>query len=129
MWRQEPPNHSASPQGRPNSERSSALNPFEALVAIIAIVTVGGVVTSIVATIGKALSRSAAPHQLSGGSSQVGSGEQESAREAIAELSGRLERLEEERDFYKELLDSPARRREIRPPDMEGDASDTAGRS
>ena len=110
-------------------ERSSALDPFQALVAIIAIVTAGGVVSTIVSTIGKALSRPAAPEELTGDSSQIVSAEQESTREAIAQLSSRLERLEEERDFYKDLLDSPAMRREIPPPDAEEDASDTAGRS
>ncbi len=55
--------------------------------------------------------------------------EQESTRAAIEELSERLERLEEERDFYKDLLDSPSRPREIHPPDTEEDASDAAGGS
>ena len=121
------------PAGRPSSERSSALDPFEALVAIIAIVTTGGVVSRIVSVIGKALSRRAAPRELPGDSPQVVSGEQESTRDAIAQLSGRLERLEEERDFYKDLLDSPAMRREIRSshsePEAEKDDSDAAGGS
>ena len=99
------------------------------MVAIIAIVTAGGVVSSIISTIGKVFSRPAAPLEPPRDSPQVGSGEQESARDAIAQLSSRLERLEEERDFYKDLLDSPAMRREIRAPDTEGDVSDTAGRS
>ena len=85
--------------------------------------------SSIVSTIGKVFSRPAAPLEPPPDSSQVGGGEQKSARDAIAELSSRLERLEEERDFYKDLLDSPALRREIRPPDTAEDASDTAGRS
>ena len=103
------------------------------MVAIIAIVTAGGVVSRIVSVIGKALSRRAAPRELPEDSPQVVSGEQESTRDAIAELSGRLERLEEERDFYKDLLDSPAMRREIRSsdsePEAEEDASDAVGRS
>ncbi len=87
----------------------------------------------IIAVIGKAFSRPAAPLEPSADSPQIVSGEQDSAREAIAELSGRLERLEEERDFYKDLLESPATRRAIPPPDSEPeaerDASDPAGRS
>ena len=130
---EDPSHHSASPGGCPNSERSSALDPFQALVAIIAIVTVGGVVSRIISVIGRAFSRPAAPLKPSADSPQIVSGEQDSAREAIAELSGRLERLEEERDFYKDLLDSPATRREIAPPDSEPeaerDASDPGGRS
>ena len=118
--------------GRPSSERSSALDPFQALVAIIAIVTGGGVVSTIVTTIGKALRRPP-PQELPGDSPQAVSVEQESTREAIAELSSRLQRLEEERDFYKDLLDSPAMRREIGPPqaeaDAEKDAADAAGGS
>ena len=45
------------------------------------------------------------------------------------DLSGRLARLEEERDFYKDLLDAPGDRREIGPPGVEGDASDTSASS
>ena len=39
----------------------------------------------------------------------------------IEDLGGRLNRLEQERDFYKELLDSPARPREISPPEARED--------
>ena len=105
------------------------MDPFQALIAIIAIVTAGGVLSRIISVVGKAVSRPVEPRQLPGDSSQGGSGEHESTRAAIDDLSGRLARLEEERDFYKDLLDSPARRREIRPPNTEEDASDTAGRS
>ncbi len=66
------------------------------------------------------------PPALPKDSSQAGSVEQESTRAAIEALS---ERLEEERDFYKDLLDSPSRPREIRSPDTEEDASDVAGGS
>jgi len=38
---------------------------------------------------------------------------------------GRLERLEEERDFYRDLLDSPVTRGEIPPPAEEAEAADT----
>ena len=36
-------------------------------------------------------------------------------RDTMADLSGRLERLEEERDFYKDLLEPEAARRELPP--------------
>ncbi len=45
--------------------------------------------------------------------------ELESIRDTMHDLSGRLQRLEEERDFYKDLLEAPRGRREIPPP--EGD--------
>ena len=53
--------------------------------------------------------------------------ELERIRETVDDLGGRLLRLEEERDFYKELLDSPRSRGTISPPDMGEDASDPAG--
>lgn len=40
----------------------------------------------------------------------------DSLRDEIADLGARLHRLEEERDFYKELLDSPDERRSLTPP-------------
>ena len=36
-------------------------------------------------------------------------------RDTMADLSGRLERLEEERDFYKALLEPEIARRELPP--------------
>ena len=114
-----PSTHFGTPAGRPNSERSSTLNAFVALVSIILIVTAGGVLSTLISTIGKVLGSRAAARELPGDSSQVGSGEHEGNRDTIEDLSSRLERLEEERDFYKDLLDSPKGRREIRPPDTE----------
>ena len=40
-------------------------------------------------------------------------------RDAMHDLSGRLQRLEEERDFYKDLLEAPKGRREISAPESE----------
>ncbi len=57
--------------------------------------------------------------------SPQGGGELEGIRAAMDGVLGRLDRLEEERDFYKDLLDSPGNRREIPPPALEEDASDT----
>jgi hypothetical protein len=41
--------------------------------------------------------------------------EVERMREAVEELAERVGRLEEERDFYRELLDSPGRRESLGP--------------
>ena len=38
-------------------------------------------------------------------------------RETLGDLSGRVERLEQERDFYKDLLEPPSSSRELPPPD------------
>ncbi len=46
-------------------------------------------------------------------------------REAIDGVIGRLERLEEERDFYRDLLDSPTTQGEIPPPGAEAEGADT----
>jgi hypothetical protein len=46
-------------------------------------------------------------------------------REALEGVIVRLDRMDEEREFYKDLLDSPGARREISPPPAEEDASDT----
>ena len=39
----------------------------------------------------------------------------------VDNLSGRLERLEEERDFYRDLLEAPDPARKIRPPTGENE--------
>ncbi len=84
--------------------------------------------STLISTIGKVLSSRAAARELPSGPSQAGSeGDGEMTRSVIDELSGRIERLEEERDFYKDLLDAPAGRPEISPP--EDDASDAVGGS
>ena len=45
-------------------------------------------------------------------------------------MMGRLDRLEEERDFFKDLLDAPGANRGISPPDSEEDGRDaTSSRS
>lgn len=65
---------------------------------------------------------------LERGSDAVSSGQLEAMREQMDDLSARLRRLEEERDFYKELLDAPDRSRIIEGPDDgkmgRGDPSD-----
>jgi len=56
---------------------------------------------------------------LTGESVQVDTEELHRIGTTISDLSGRVERLEEERDFYKDLLEPPAASRELPPPDPE----------
>ena len=58
------------------------------------------------------------------GDSSPSAGELSGTREALEGVIQRLDRMEEERDFYKELLDSSGTRREISPPPAEEDTSD-----
>ncbi len=51
-------------------------------------------------------------------------GELDGLRDAIEGATVRLDRLEEERDFYKDLLDLPETRRAISPTAVEEDAAD-----
>ena len=48
---------------------------------------------------------------------QAGTDELHRLRETMTDLSGRLEHLEQERDFYKDLLEPKADRRELPPAD------------
>lgn len=54
---------------------------------------------------------------LPGESVQVDTEELHRIAETITDLSGRMERLEEERDFYKDLLEPPSSSRKLPPPD------------
>ncbi len=54
-----------------------------------------------------------------GESLQVGTEELHRIRDTVTDLSGRLERLEQERDFYKDLLEPGAGPRELPPADPE----------
>ena len=91
-------------------------------IPVIAIVTLGVVI--VMNTFGVQL-LSRLRHRELKVDSPRDSAELESVHDAITEMSGRLERLEEERDFYKNLLDSPQPRRELQPPALEEDPSDT----
>ncbi len=53
-----------------------------------------------------------------------GGGELDGLRDAIEGAIVRLDRLEEERDFYKDLLDLPETRRAISRSAVEEDATD-----
>ena len=58
------------------------------------------------------------------GDLQPGGGELDALRDAIEGVTVRLDRLEEERDFYDDLLDLPETRRAISPSAVEEDAAD-----
>ena len=83
----------------------------------------------LISTVGKVISQRHANRQRQDDVPRINPGEVENLRDAMDDLSGRLQRLEEERDFYKDLLDSPTKRREIEPPEFEGDASGRIGPS
>ena len=91
-------------------------------IPVIAIITVGVVI--LMNTFGVELLRRLPQRELKADSSPDRA-ELEGIRDAIDGVIGRLERLEAERDFYKDLLDSPGTRREIPPPALKEDASDT----
>ena len=75
------------------------------------------IVLVLISTAGKVVSRRQARLELPGKTPSGEPGELERIRDAMDDMSGRLQRLEEERDFYKDLLDAPGRRRAIPPPD------------
>ena len=82
------------------------------------------IVLVLISTVGKVLSDRRAPQELEGGPQRLSRGEADGIREIVDNLSTRMERLEEERDFYKDLLDAPNEPRQIQPPDgREGPAS------
>ncbi len=53
-----------------------------------------------------------------------GGGELDGLRDAMERATVRLDLLEEERDFYEDLLDLPERRRAISPSAVKEDAAD-----
>jgi hypothetical protein len=70
----------------------------------------------LISTAAKIIERRRRP-TLPGESVQVDTEELHRISETITDLSGRVERLEEERDFYKDLLEPPSSSRKLPPPD------------
>jgi hypothetical protein len=99
------------------------LDPFQFVVALVGIATAGGIVTTIVKTIGAAYRRPPAP-ELKAGPTAGETTELEHLREAIDHMSGRVAHLEEERDFYKELLEPAKARGAIKPPEAQYGAAE-----
>lgn len=81
------------------------MGPFEMVVLLVLITTIGKVLTN---------RRDALADK--GSAPQLAPGEVDSLRDAVDDLSGRVVRLEQERDFYKELLDAPGRQRALADP-------------
>ena len=75
----------------------------------------------LISTVGKVLSQRSQRIEPSGEAPRLAPGDVERIREAVDELNGRVLRLEEERDFYKALLESPDRQRELPSPGAEAD--------
>jgi hypothetical protein len=82
------------------------MGPFEFVIAIL-----------VLRTVAKIIERRWRPAPLPGESVQVDSEELHRIGDTITDLSGRVERLEEERDFYKDLLEPPSDSRELPPPE------------
>ncbi len=97
------------------------------MIAAVAIIAGAGVLSRLISVIGKGFGRPQARHELPGAPSQGGSENPSGIRDSIDDLNTRVERLEEERDFYKDLLESTGSRREISPPNVEEGASDSTG--
>ena len=72
----------------------------------------------IITTVGRIVERRL-PRARRGESLQVDTDELHRIRETMSDLGARLERLEEERDFYKDLLEPGKGRRELPPADPE----------
>ncbi len=85
------------------------------------------IILVLISTVGKIVSDRLPRRDPKGELPQGARAELERIRDTVDDLGGRLVRLEEERDFYKELLDSPGRRSAISPPELEDEASDSAG--
>ena len=85
------------------------------------------IILVIISTVGKVMKDRRPRRPPRGDLAPGGRAELERIRDTVDDLGGRLARLEEERDFYKELLDSPRRRDAISPPNVGDDASDPAG--
>ena len=72
-----------------------------------------------ISTVGRIISRRRRPLPHPGESFKVDTEELRRIGDTISDLSGRVERLEEERDFYKDLLEPPSGSRKLPPPDAE----------
>ncbi len=95
---------------------------FWVFVIIFTAIIAGGI--TVHTTVSAVLRHLSEGRKFQGDSAQRRGGELE---RTVDDLSGRLARLEEERDFYKDLLESPEKAHQIPPRAMEEDVSDTGG--
>jgi hypothetical protein len=70
----------------------------------------------VISAVGRIIVARRRPLPLPGESFQMDAEELHRVRDTIADLSTRLERLEEERDFYRDLLEPPRSGGTLPPP-------------
>ena len=70
----------------------------------------------LITTIGKVMSDRSSRVEPPLNAPKLGPGEADSILQSLDDLNGRVVRLEEERDFYKALLDAPARQQGLPSP-------------
>ena len=78
------------------------------------------IVLVLISSVAKVIGGRRRSTRLPGDSFQLDAEELHRVRDTITDLSGRVERLEEERDFYKDLLEPPSGSRSLPPADSEG---------
>ena len=103
-WRCQPP-LATFKVDRPERNEDPKLGIFEFVLALV-------IVTSVAKVAERRFSKPRRDESLQSGTEEV-----LRIRDQVADLSGRLERLEEERDFYKDLLEPDVARRELPPPE------------
>ncbi len=89
------------------------MDPFVFVIALVAVISAGRTLRAVLV---ETIRRRPLPE----GDAREGGVEIEGYRETMEGVMSRLERLEEERDFYRELLDAPAVPEKIPPPPAEG---------
>jgi len=77
------------------------------------------IVLVFISTTGKIVSRLVQRSERPARTPALPPGEVEGLRDALDELNSRVVRLEEEKDFYKELIESSGRRRALSDPAAE----------
>ena len=85
--------------------RGTTLGVFEFVIALV-----------LISTVGKVARDRREIRTMDKSTSQIGPGAFEGLRDTVEEMNTRLRRIEEERDFYRDLLESPQRPHEILNP-------------
>ncbi len=73
----------------------------------------------LISSVAKIIESRRRPTPLPGESFQMDTEALHRVRDTITDLSTRVEQLEEERDFYKDLLEPPSGSRKLPPPSLE----------
>jgi hypothetical protein len=82
------------------------------------------IVLVVVTTIGKVVTEYNDRRALPPAGGSASPGEIDSLRDEVADLGARLHRLEEEQDFYKDLLGAPPENRSLPPTSTPHGSSD-----